>query len=125
MEFILFLIFFGCIFLLLYLTSGKINQKTDSITISTKRNVQEVVDVLRRTAGELKANVEPIKEDPVARDKVRSYVKKKTPPYAADRLWVWQRLFSYKYLRRSLQSSSSIEIRSLQRPFEVSSAALY
>ena len=62
--FVMALVFLGCIYALFYLTSGKVNQKTDSVTIKTEMSIQEVVDQLRKTASELKANVDKIQDDP-------------------------------------------------------------
>lgn len=61
---ILFIIILILIVAIAYLTSGKINQKTDGRTIHTDKNVQEVADTLRQISGELRANVDKIKDDP-------------------------------------------------------------
>ncbi len=48
------------IWIIVYLTSGKINRKSDSRTLHTNKNVQEVVNLLRKISGELRANVDKI-----------------------------------------------------------------
>lgn len=49
---------------IMYLTSGKINQKSDSKALHTNKSVQEVVNTLKQISGELKANVDKIEDDP-------------------------------------------------------------
>lgn len=54
----------GCLWALRYVTSGKTNRTTDSTKMITKKNVQEVVNQLKRIAGELRADISPIQDDP-------------------------------------------------------------
>lgn len=54
----------GCLWVLRYVTSGKTNRTTDSTKVITKKNVQEVVNQLKRIAGELRADISPIQDDP-------------------------------------------------------------
>ncbi|MEY8392564.1 hypothetical protein AALA98_14605 [Lachnospiraceae bacterium 45-W7] len=61
---ILFLIILILLIAILYLTSGKTNQKTENRTIHTSRNVQEIANLLRQIANEMRANVDKIEDDP-------------------------------------------------------------
>lgn len=61
---ILFLMIVIILIILAYLTSGKINQKSDSRTLRTSKNVQEVANLLKQMSGELRANVNKIEDDP-------------------------------------------------------------
>lgn len=61
---ILFLMIVIILIILAYLTSGKINQKTDNRTLHTNKNAQEVANLLKQMSGELRANVNKIEDDP-------------------------------------------------------------
>ncbi|MCI9023462.1 MAG: hypothetical protein HFG92_03310 [Dorea sp.] len=64
MEVLLLFFIVVIIWILVYLTSGKINRKSDSMTIHLKKSVQEVADLLRQVSGELGANVDKVEDDP-------------------------------------------------------------
>ena len=64
MEVLLLFFIVVIIWILMYLTSGKINRKSDSRTVRLKKSVQEVADLLRQVSGELGANVDKIEDDP-------------------------------------------------------------
>lgn len=61
---ILFLLIIVLLAIIAYLTSGKVNQKTENRTLHTNRDVQEVANLLRQIANEMKANVDKIEDDP-------------------------------------------------------------
>ena len=61
---ILFLLIIVLLAIIAYLTSGKVNQKTENRTLHTNRDVQEVVNLLRQIANEMRANVDKIEDDP-------------------------------------------------------------
>lgn len=60
-------LFLGCIWALVYLTSGKRNQKVDSRTVRTSKNIQEVVQVIRQAAQEMRASVDKLEDDPLGK----------------------------------------------------------
>ena len=61
---ILFLLIIVLLAIIAYLTSGKVNQKTENRTLHTNRDVQEVANLLRQIANEMRANVDKIEDDP-------------------------------------------------------------
>ncbi len=50
--------------ILMYLTSGKINRKSDSKTFHTNRDINEVTNLLKQMSAELRADVDKIEDDP-------------------------------------------------------------
>lgn len=60
-------LFLGCIWALVYLTSGKRNQKSDSRTVRTDRSIEEVANILRQAAQEMRASVDKLEDDPLGK----------------------------------------------------------
>lgn len=61
---ILIVMAFILVVILLYLSSGKIKQKTENRILQTDRDIQEVANLLKQIAAELRANVDKIADDP-------------------------------------------------------------